>query len=145
MRDRCVRLPYLITYLRQFHFTAACIALRIIVPFVTWYSYSIRPPDIYPDKFDSFYIGSLSPHFPLFLLFSPIPRNELSNSMHETALNVDGDRENFIVYHIKRFTVKNMLLMAFMYFIFHLVSCRLCIERVSRLNIILDKFLCRYP
>lgn len=41
-RDHCIHLPYL-TYLQQFHFTAACIALRIIAPFVTRYSYSVHP------------------------------------------------------------------------------------------------------
>lgn len=76
-RDRYVCLPHLITYLQQFHFIVAYIALRIIVPFVTRYSYSIRLSDIYCDESDSLYIDLLL--FPFFPYFRSSRRSRETN------------------------------------------------------------------
>lgn len=147
-RDHCIHFSYLITYLQQFHFIAACISLRIIAPFVTRYIltvYSYVRPIFVPTNPIPFTSVCFLSIFPCSRSFRGSRlRNELSNSMHETALNVDGDRENLIVYHIKQFIVKNMLL-TFTCPIFHRVSCRLHIEQVFHLNMILNKFSCRYP
>lgn len=128
------------------HIYNSSISLQLVSPFAS--SPRLSPPAFlqytsirYSPRRIRFPFTSVCFH-PVFPYFrsSHRSRNELSNSMHETALNVDEDRENLIVYHIRWFIVKCMLLMTFMCSIFHLVSCRSRIKQVSRLNMLLNKF-----
>lgn len=68
--------------------------------FVYHHRYSYSTSNIYSDESDFSYIG----FFLIFPYFRCSPRNYRTRNyqMHETALNVAGDRENLIVYHIGR-------------------------------------------
>lgn len=80
---------------------------------------------------------------PQFSLFSPIPRNETIELDARNCFERGWRQREFDRISYQAIYRENMLL-TFTCSIFHLVSCRLHIEQVSRLNMILNKFPCRY-